>query len=76
MKTFFKELLSDETGHYSSKRVAGLICVIALVIALIGNTFYPKNIQPSETLVNAIAFLAFGGLALTTLDKFSKKKRN
>lgn len=76
MKTFFKELLSDETGHYSSKRLAGLLCVIALVIALIGNTFYPKSIHPSEALVDAIALFAFGALGLTSIDKFTKKKRN
>jgi uncharacterized membrane protein YccC len=76
MRTFFKELFSDETGHYSSKRVAGLLCVLALVIALVGNTFYPKSIHPSEALVNAIALFAFGALGLTSLDKFSRKKRN
>lgn len=76
MRTFFKELLSDETGHYSSKRLAGLLCVIALVIALIGNTFYPKSIHPSEALVDAIALFAFGALGLTSIDKFTKKKRN
>lgn len=76
MKTFLKELLSDETGHFSSKRVAGLICVIALVIALVGNTFYHKSIQPSKALVDAVALLAFGALGLTSIDKFSKKKRN
>lgn len=76
MRTFFKELFSDETGHYSSKRVAGLLCVLALIVALVGNTFYPKSIQPSESLVDAVALLAFGALGLTSLDKFAKKKRN
>lgn len=76
MKTFLKELLSDETGHYSSKRFAGLLCVIALVIALIGNTFYPKSIHPSEPLVDAIALFAFGALGLTSIDKFTRKKRH
>lgn len=76
MRTFFKELLSDETGHFSSKRVAGLLCVLALIVALIGNTFYHKSIQPSESLVDAVALLAFGALGLTSLDKFSKKRKN
>ena len=32
MKKFFKELLSDESGVYSSKRLGGLLCVLALVV--------------------------------------------
>jgi len=76
MRTFFKEMFSDETGHYSSKRVAGIICVLALIICLLGNTFYPKSIHPSEALVEAIALFAFGALGLTSIDKFSRKKRN
>lgn len=68
MKQFFK----DENGNYSSKRLAGLICVIALVTSLIANTFSHENIKPSETLVNAVALFAFGALGLTSVDKFKK----
>jgi hypothetical protein len=76
MRTFLKQLLSDETGNYSSKRLAGLLCVLSLVIALLGNTFYPKSIHPSDSLVEAIALFAFGALGLTSIDKFSRKKSN
>ena len=58
MKTFFKELLSDETGAYSSKRLSGLLCVFALV-CLIANTFSPEEIKPAEYLVDAVALFAF-----------------
>jgi uncharacterized membrane protein len=74
MKTFFKELLSDETGAYSSKRLSGLLCIFALVACLIANTFSPEEIRPAEYLVDAVALFAFGALGLTSMDKYSKLK--
>ena len=74
MKTFFKELLSDETGAYSSKRLGGLLCVLALVVSLVANTFTHGDIRPAEYLVDAVALFAFGALGLTSMDKYSKIK--
>ncbi len=68
MKQFFK----DENEQYSSKRLAGLLCVLGLVISLIANTFSHETIKPSEALVNAVALFAFGALGLTSIDKFKK----
>lgn len=68
MKQFFK----DENEQYSSKRLAGLLCVVGLVISLIANTFSHETIKPSEALVNAVALFAFGALGLTSIDKFKK----
>ena len=34
---FWKQLVSDETERVSSKRVAGLLCVVALVASLVAN---------------------------------------
>lgn len=74
MKKFFQQLVQDECGVYSSKRLSGLICVLCLNVALIGNTFYPKQINPSSALVDAVALFAFGSLGLTSIDKFTKLK--
>ena len=71
---FFKSLLQDEQGAISSKRVAGLICVLCLNASLIINTISPKEHQPSAPIVNAISLLAFGCLGLTTFDKYTKMK--
>jgi len=75
MKIFFKQLLSDESGNYSSKRLSGLICIFALVACLIANTFSPEEIRPAEYLVDAVALFAFGALGLTSMDKFSKTRK-
>jgi len=68
-----KDLFTDEKGLISSKRVAGMVCVIALVIALVANTFSNESIKPSDTLVQAVALFAFGAFGLTSIDKFTKK---
>jgi len=62
---FWKELVSDESERISSKRVAGLLCVLALVVTLVA--------KPSNELVNAVSLVAFGTLGLTSIDKFTKK---
>ena len=71
MKNFIKGLFTDEKGKPSSKRVAGMLCVIALVTSLIANTFSHGDIKPSDALVDAVALFAFGSLGLTSLDKYS-----
>lgn len=62
---FWRELVSDESERVSSKRVAGLLCVLSLVVTLF--------VKPSNELVNAVSLLAFGTLGLTSIDKFTKK---
>lgn len=74
MKMAIRELFSDEHGRLSSKRVAGLLCVIALNIALIANTFSHESIKPSDSLVDAVALFAFGSLGLSTTEKIFGKK--
>jgi hypothetical protein len=77
MKMAIKELFSDEHGRVSSKRVAGLVCVLALNIALIANTFSHESIKPADSLVDAVALFAFGALGLSTTEKiFGKKDKN
>lgn len=75
IKTFFKQLLSDESGNISSKRLSGLLCVLALVISLMANVFSCGKMNPSDTLVDAVALFAFGALGLTSIDKFVKNKK-
>ena len=74
MKNFIKQILADETGTISSKRVCGIICTIMLCSTLFANQFTPEHIKPSDTLVECVTALAFGCLGLTTIDKFSTRK--
>jgi hypothetical protein len=73
--SFWKQLVSDESDRISSKRVAGLLCVVAIVSSLIANTFSHESIKPSDVLVESVALFAFGALGLTSIDKFTKNKQ-
>lgn len=71
-----KGLINDESGSASSKRVAGLICIVFLNITLIANSFSHGDIKPSDVLVQTIGMLAFACLGLTSIDKYTKSKNN
>lgn len=74
MIEFLKKMFQDENGSPSTKRVSGFLCVLALVISLVANTFTHGDIKPSDALVDAVALFAFGALGLTSIDKFTKNK--
>ena len=63
---FTKHIFINEGGAVTSKRFVGLLTSIILCIALIVN--------PTDTLVNAVALLAFGALGLSSVDKFINMK--
>jgi hypothetical protein len=77
MKSFLssiRSLFSDESGNVSMKRLCGLLCTIALCVTLYQNSFTDGKIEPSTTLVDAVALLAFGCLGLSSVDKIWGKK--
>jgi hypothetical protein len=69
-----KQFFCDESGHYSMKRLCGLLCVIALCVTMYHNSFSEEHTAPSAILVESVALLAFGCLSLTSADKIFKKK--
>ena len=69
-------LFKDEKGSPSSKRFIGILCGITLCITLYANSYTHGDIKPADTLVNAVAMLAFGCLGLASVDKIWGKKDN
>ena len=67
-------LLKDEKGTPSSKRFIGILAGISLCVTLFANQFTDQHIAPAESLVNAVAALAFGALGLASVDKIWGKK--
>lgn len=67
-------LLKDEKGTPSSKRFVGIVAGLSLCITLFANQFTDVNVAPSDTLINAVAALAFGALGLASADKIWAKK--
>jgi hypothetical protein len=77
MKNFFKgvgRLFMDSQGNASSKRFVGILCGVSLCVTLYANSYTHGDIKPSDTLVNAVAMLAFGCLGLTSTEKIFGKK--
>ena len=67
-------LFKDEKGSPSSKRFIGILCGITLCITLYVNSFTHGDVKPADTLVNAVAMLAFGCLGLASVDKIWGKR--
>ena len=76
MKSWIVGLLKDETGCPSSKRFVGIVCSLSLCVALFINCCSHGDIKPSDAVVNAVALLAFGCLGLSSVDKFTKAKKD
>ena len=72
----FLQIIQDEKGQLSSKRVAGLLCTLTLCVTMYHNSFSTIETAPSTALVDAVALLAFGCLGLSTVDKFKKNESN
>jgi len=70
-----KQLFFDETGKLSMKRVCGLFCTVALCVTMYHNSFSPLDQAPSNILVESVALLALGCLGLSSVDKFTAKKK-
>lgn len=76
MLKFFSQIFQDERGNYSSNRFIGILCGVTLCITLFINTFSDGSIKPSDTLVEAVAMLAFGALGLGAANKiFGNRKK-
>lgn len=69
-----KSLITDEKGAVSSKRFVGLIAALTLCITMYHNSFSGAGVAPADSLVNAVALLAFGALGLSSVDKFTATK--
>jgi hypothetical protein len=69
-----KSLMADEKGAVSSKRFVGLLAAVTLCVTMYHNSFSTVDVAPADSLVNAVAMLAFGALGLTSFDKFTSLK--
>ena len=66
-------LLSDERGSVSTKRVIALVSALFICITLLANSFTHQEIAPSDKLVDAVMVICIAAMGTTTIDKFSQK---
>lgn len=69
-------LLKDEKGSPSSKRFIGIICTLSLIVTMFIAAFSKTPVVLPSNLVESVALLAFGGLGLSSVDKFTKMKND
>ena len=72
---WLSNIVRDEKGNPSSKRVVGIMCAIVLCITMYHNSFSTVDVAPAPYLVDAVALLAFGCLGLSSVDKFTNTKK-
>jgi Flp pilus assembly protein TadB len=63
------QFLEEKDGRLSSRRLVGLMCAVALVLALVRNPTH-------ESLIWAVNLLAATGLGLTTWETVAKGKQD
>ncbi|CAB4152523.1 hypothetical protein UFOVP614_18 [uncultured Caudovirales phage] len=66
-------LLSDERGSVSTKRVIALLSALFICVTLLANSFTHQEIAPSDKLVDAVMAICIAAMGTTTIDKFSQK---
>jgi uncharacterized membrane protein YvbJ len=66
-------LLSDERGSVSTKRVIALLSALFICVTLLANSFTHQEIAPSDKLVDAVMVICVAAMGTTTIDKFSQK---
>ena len=66
-------LLSDERGSVSTKRVIALLSALFICITLLANSFTHQEIAPSDKLVDAVLVICIAAMGTTTIDKFSQE---
>ena len=64
-------LLSDERGSISSKRIIALLSAFFLCVTLLLNAF--KGVALSDNIVNAVMAVCISAMGSTTIDKFTIK---
>lgn len=64
-------LLSDERGSISSKRIIALLSAFFLCVTLWLNAF--NGVALSDNIVNAVMAVCISAMGSTTIDKFTIK---
>jgi hypothetical protein len=71
MIKWLKEVISDERGYQSSKRIIAMVGSATLFLTLIVDWFF--NVSVSDGVVSAVMTIICIGLGTSTIDKFSPK---
>jgi hypothetical protein len=74
MRKNIRELLSDENGIISSKRVVALLCVFLLCLIFMLESFRLLEPIQDTALIDALVYISMVCLFGTSVEKFSFRK--
>lgn len=74
-KKWLVDLFKDERNATSIKPVVAFIGTLVLCTSMIISLISKRDIEPSETLVDAVVLITCVGLGSDSLDKFSFKRQ-
>lgn len=67
-----KQTFQDQTGEYSSKRVAAFISIFIMIVAFVANLFFGLTTAPF--IFEGFEYLAIGSLGIAGFEVFADRK--
>jgi hypothetical protein len=72
---FFKGLLTDENGTWSSKRFIAILISLSLIVMLFWSSICKGCIEPNEVIIDGLVVVCCVSLGVTSVDKFALFKQ-
>jgi hypothetical protein len=72
---FFKGLLTDEKGVWSSKRFIAILISLGLLTMLFWSSICKGCIEPNQVLIDGLVVICCVALGVTSVDKFALFKQ-
>lgn len=73
MKNQITNMLSDDKGNISHKRILGTLGFIAITFSMVYNSVAPKEFSPSPELIHAVEYITMSAIFGTVIEKFTNK---
>jgi positive regulator of sigma E activity len=71
MKSYFKEMMSDQEGQFSSKRFVTVGAFILLAVAFLADVFIEINLP--EYVWDDMMYVVAAGIGFTATERFTRK---
>lgn len=71
VKKYLHDLISDQNGSPSSKRLIVVLCTVLMATGYIANLFWDYTVE--EFMFNSVMYIVIGGMGITGVEKFAPK---
>lgn len=72
VKRYFKQVLQDTNGAYSSKRAVVFLCTLLMATGFLANLFGDYTID--QFIYESIMYIVIAGLGFSGAEKFAPRK--